>query len=148
LPHARISLAAVLSIAALALLPSSAGADGATDMIRQMNGIRASHGLPGLRQLPMLNRSAYRFARLLMRKRYFGHASHIHASRRFRKLGEMLELHSGRRAKIGATLRAWLRSPGHRAILLSPSFRYVGVGRTTGRFGRFTATIWVAHLAR
>jgi uncharacterized protein YkwD len=39
----------------------------------------------------------------------------------------------------------WLRSPEHRAILLSPLYRFVGIGRARGRFmGHSDADIWTA----
>lgn len=78
----------------------------------------------------------------------FGHQSSIQASSRFVLLGEALEMHSGRRFQVGATIRRWLASPSHRAILLSPVMRRQGAGVTRGRFGAGRATIWVLHVGR
>jgi uncharacterized protein YkwD len=40
----------------------------------------------------------------------------------------------------------WLRSPGHRAVIMDRSFRYTGAGRASGRFGGGgNATVWVMH---
>jgi hypothetical protein len=36
-------------------------------------------------------------------------------------------------------------SPEHRAILLSPRYHVVGVGKSSGRFGGKRTTIWVAR---
>jgi uncharacterized protein YkwD len=39
----------------------------------------------------------------------------------------------------------WMHSPEHRAILLSPLFRFVGVGRAQGTFmGHAHAAVWTA----
>jgi uncharacterized protein YkwD len=45
-------------------------------------------------------------------------------------------------------VRQWLHSPGHRAIVLSKRFSYVGVGLSRGRLGGTAATIWVLQAGR
>ena len=39
-----------------------------------------------------------------------------------------------------------MASPTHRAILLSRSFRWVGIGLARGRLGSRVVTAWVAHV--
>ena len=40
---------------------------------------------------------------------------------------------------------SWLKSPEHRAIMLSPAYRWVGIGRECGRFlGYPHACVWTA----
>jgi uncharacterized protein YkwD len=131
----------------LGLLLSSAPAATAstgTDMLTAVNGVRAAHHLRPLRFSPSLSRSSYGYARHLMRTDRFAHAGSIPG---FRRAAEILEHHTGRGATVGATLRRWLASPPHRAILLNPSFRYLGVGLTSGTFGGRRASIWVGRLA-
>jgi uncharacterized protein YkwD len=77
---------------------------------------------------------------------YFGHASRIAASSVFGRLGETLELHSGWQADASQTIDEWMNSPTHRAVLLSASFRYVGMGIARGRLGSKLVTVWVAHV--
>ena len=131
-------------IAALTVPTEIAAASGPSDeMIQVINKVRARQGLFALRASSSLQHSSGVFSHRLMATNRFGHASRVSASGRFRRLGEALALHSGRRLKIRGTVRSWLRSPGHRAIVLTRSMRYVGAGVTRGRFGRSRATIWV-----
>ena len=114
-------------------------------MVKQVNSVRAAHGLRPLRAAPALHRSARRYAAWMLRHDYFGHLRRIRASSRFGLLGENLAWHSGRRPRIGWTVRAWLGSPGHRALLLHPRFRWLGAGMARGTMGARSATAWVLH---
>ena len=146
--HIRIPVAVVLATLALGALPACAQASARSSMLAQINSVRAYVGVHPLRLSGSLNGSSSRFANHLMRRDVFGHASRIRASSSFRMLGEILELHRGLRPQVGATVRAWLRSPGHRRVLLSRSFYWVGLGRPSGRFNGRRATIWVGHFGR
>jgi uncharacterized protein YkwD len=115
-------------------------------MLAQINSVRAGSGLHPLRGSSSLNSSAARYGRYLMRRGYFGHASRIRASSRFRILGEILEMHSGSGAQVGSTLQAWLNSSGHRAVLMSGQFYWIGLAKVSGRFRGRTSTIWVGQL--
>jgi uncharacterized protein YkwD len=144
----RIAAACVLASLTLAL-PTSAEANHASNvMVAQINKVRARHGLPPLRSSPSLNRSSRRFARTMIRRDFFGHRSRVSASRRFRRLGEALAMHSGRRPGVRGTLRGWLRSPSHRKLVLTRSRRYVGAGMARGRLGRGRAVIWVMQVGK
>jgi uncharacterized protein YkwD len=115
-------------------------------MIATVNRARAARGLRPLRFSPSLSRSAHRYAAWMLRRDYFGHLREIRASRRFRRLGETLAMHFGRRAQVRGTVRRWLRSPAHRSLLLSGRFRALGAGRATGVYRGHRATTWVLHL--
>jgi uncharacterized protein YkwD len=115
-------------------------------MVAAVNRARAARGLGPLRASPSLGRSARRYAAWMLRRDYFGHLQEIRASRHFRRLGETLALHFGRRAQVRGTVRRWLRSPAHRPLLLSHGFRALGAGRATGVFHGRRATTWVLHL--
>jgi uncharacterized protein YkwD len=117
-------------------------------LIGKINQVRAAHGLKKLRISKSLSRSSTRYSHRLMATGYFGHASRIQASRRFRRLGEVLEWRRGHRPGVRSTLRDWLNSPGHRSVILSPGFRYIGAGLARGRFRGRRAGIWVAQLGR
>jgi uncharacterized protein YkwD len=129
--------------------PASATPDQSSgEMIRQINIARSHYGLPPLRPSASLIHSSRGFSRAIIRTRRFGHRSRIQASGRFRLLGEALAMHRGRRDKVRGTVRAWLRSPAHRAIVLTRSMHLVGAGVSHGRFGRGRATVWVLQTAR
>lgn len=132
----------------LSLLPSAAAA-GAKDpraMVDMINRARAKHGAHALRPHAALSKSARRYARHLLRTGSFGHAGRIRAGNRFNLLGELLASHRGRKPRRSRTVRAWMRSAGHRPVLLGSGFRFVGVGRVYGGFQGSRRTIWVVHL--
>ncbi len=142
------------SLALLCLAALCVGAPGVAQgstaepdpIVETINAARASHGLRPLRPSPSLARSAARYSRSLIRADRFSHAGRIHASRRFRRLGEAIALHPGWRPRRRTTVRRWLRSSGHRALLLSRDFTHVGAGLSRGRYGRGHATIWTLQL--
>jgi uncharacterized protein YkwD len=51
-------------------------------------------------------------------------------------LGETIAWGSGGRATPAAIVRSWLRSPGHRAILLDGRYRDLGIGIALGAPGQ------------
>jgi uncharacterized protein YkwD len=133
------SLLAAGSMAAQAASPAQQA------MAQEVNSVRAAHGLHPLRPAPALHRSAGRYAAWMLRHDHFGHLRRIRASSRFGLLGENLAWHSGGRPRVGWTVRAWLGSPGHRALLLHPRFRWLGAGMARGTMGSYRATAWVLH---
>jgi uncharacterized protein YkwD len=144
----RVALTTVLALLAGVTLVGPAGAATPIQraMVDEVNAVRAGHGLSSLSAAPALHRSARRYARWMVRNDYFGHLSRIRAARRFDLLGETLAWHSGLRPRVAWTVRAWLASPGHRALLLDPRFRWLGAGMTRGRRSGTPATVWVLHL--
>jgi uncharacterized protein YkwD len=117
-------------------------------MTAAINSVRAQYGLPAFKRSASLTGSAERYSRWLMENDVFGHQSSIQASSRFKLLGEALAWHTGRRFKVWPTIRQWLGSPSHRAIVLSPVMRRQGAGVTRGRFGSSRAVVWVLHVGR
>ncbi|MGH2762907.1 MAG: CAP domain-containing protein [Thermoleophilaceae bacterium] len=115
-------------------------------MVDELNRVRAKHDLPALRASESLEGSAFAYAGRLMESGWFGHAGSISAPPGFRMLGETLSVHRGRRLRRARTVRRWLRSPTHRALILSRQFAWVGAGYSRGRFRGRRATIWVLHL--
>jgi uncharacterized protein YkwD len=117
-------------------------------MFRTINKIRSAHGVQKLRPSYSLFRSSRRYARRMMRSDRFGHLARIPVASRFRSAGETLAVHHGWRLSPRRTVYRWMRSPSHRAVLLSRRFTRLGVGRARGRMGRAVATTWVAHVGR
>jgi hypothetical protein len=142
-------MAATIFACGMALaVPAGAGADGVAPpqrMVAAVNEVRAQHGLPPLRGSASLHRSARRYARWMLRADYFGHLDRIRASSSFSLLGENLAWHSGRRPRVSRTVRGWMHSPPHRALILHPGFRWLGAGVARGRLGARRVTAWVLH---
>ena len=59
--------------------------------------------------------------------------------------GETLAWGTGSYGSPAGVVNMWMHSPDHRAILLSSSYRFVGIGRAYGTFqGYRGADIWTA----
>jgi uncharacterized protein YkwD len=147
MPRTRMLIPSML-LAFVLLCPSPAAAGSSNAMVQKVNQYRASHGVHGVRISRSLNRSAARYARRMLRHGYFGHAGRIQVSRRFRRAGEVLAMHPGRRALIGHTVNSWANSPGHAQILLDGAFTWAGAGKATGRYHGRKWTFWVVHVGR
>jgi uncharacterized protein YkwD len=135
----------LVACASLALPPSAAGSNVVDTMIRKINARRADHGRPPVRLSRSLRRSARAHAHYLIRNDLFAHSARIKVSRPFWRVGEILELHRGYRPRPSYALRLWMHSHTHRAEVLEPAFRWVGVARAAGGFQGQRVTIWVVH---
>jgi uncharacterized protein YkwD len=146
----RLPVSAVTGflIAALTLLPAAAAtaASPQRKAISELNQIRHANGLPSLRPSPSLHRSSTRYARHMVSADYFGHSSRIAVSSSFGRAGETLAMHSGWGPEPGVTMSQWMHSSAHRSVLLSRSYRSVGMGIARGRIGSRLVTVWVAHV--
>jgi uncharacterized protein YkwD len=143
----RLPFSLVLLCVLLALAVPTAGSARPPAGKRMVDGInwsRASQGLRPLRVSRRLSRSAAAHARGMLRVGVFAHPARLRVPG-FDRVGEVLELHSGRRPKPGRALRRWAHSPPHRQILLSSRFRHVGVAYARGRIHGFRATVWVVR---
>jgi uncharacterized protein YkwD len=139
---------ATLACGAALAAPAAAYGDGKElpqRMLHAVNAVRAQHGLAALHGSRSLHRSAGRYARWMLRADYFGHLNRIRASSGFSVLGENLAWHPGRRARVSRTVRRWMHSPPHRALILHPAFRWLGAGIARGRLNGRRATTWVLH---
>lgn len=113
-------------------------------IVQAMNSERARFGLPGLRLSRALTGSAKAHTIDMLRHDFLSHSSsngtqpgaRIASATGAHKSGETIAW-AQRGAGSGARtfVRMWMRSSGHRAILLSRAYRRVGVGRATGRLG-------------
>ena len=137
------ALTGLLIAAAIAGPATAAPPDEAID---QLNDLRRANGLAPLRQSQSLGRSSERYAREMIRADYFGHSSRIAVGSEFGRAGETLALRDGWAPAPGQTIQSWMNSPGHRAVLLSSRFRWVGMGLARGRIGSRLVTVWVAHV--
>ena len=131
------------------------------ELLRAINRARAAHGLNRLMGSPALRGAALRHSQDMMARSYFAHTSPYGSTVAYRiehsgfvhgywwRAGETLAWGSGSYAAASATVAAWLKSPEHRAILLSRAFHWVGIGRECGRFiGHPDACVWTADFVR
>jgi uncharacterized protein YkwD len=105
-------------------------------LLNTMNSVRASRGLPALRVDYHLVRAARGHSTDMMRRQYFAHGSvagrAIAAGARGPLFGE--DLAWAERLTAQWVVDHWLASPSHRAVLLRPGFRRVGIGIAFGTF--------------
>jgi uncharacterized protein YkwD len=115
-----------------------------------MNAVRTSHGLAPLRVDIRLVRAARGHSADMMRRHYFAHGSvarrALRAGARGPLFGETLAW--GRGVTAQWIVNKWLASPSHRAVLLRPGFRRVGLGFAYGTFaGHSGAAVVTANYA-
>ncbi len=112
-------------------------------LLSAMNRARVQRGLRPLRSIRTLRRPARGQSRYLRRIGTLDHAgadgspfwTRLIAAGypRRRSLGENLAMVPGCGRNVAArTVRMWLKSPGHRANLLNPAFRWTGAGVAVG----------------
>jgi uncharacterized protein YkwD len=128
-----------------ALPGQTSAADMRDAVLCLMNAQRTARGLKRLRAQPDLAEAANRFARQMVRDRFFDHTSpggstmvsRIKATDYFHDaikwtVGENLAWGTGTKATPRATVEAWMRSAGHRENLLDRGFADVGIGIASG----------------
>jgi uncharacterized protein YkwD len=121
-------------------------------LLTEMNRVRAAHGVPALRVDTRLERAARAQCRDMLRRGHFVHGEFARRLSGFgargTAVGENLGWGVGARGSARAIVAAWLTSPPHRANLLRPGFRRIGVGRLVGSFaGHSGAAIVTADFA-
>jgi uncharacterized protein YkwD len=133
-------LTALLVVSA-ALIPTTAaqarGLSGSeASLLSTMNAVRTSHGLAPLRLDYRLVRAARGHSADMMRRQYFAHGSvagrAVAAGARGPLYGEDLAWSTSLTAQW--VVDRWLASPSHRAVLLRPGFRRVGIAIVFGTF--------------
>ena len=115
-----------------------------------MNAARASNGLPPLRVDFHLVHAARGHSGDMMRRQYFAHGSlagrAVASGARGPLFGEDLAWATGMTPQW--VVDHWLASPAHRAVLLRPGFRRVGIGIAFGTFiGHGGAAVVTADFA-
>jgi uncharacterized protein YkwD len=125
-----------------------------------INAARVRYGLGQVRGSSQLHLVAQRHSDDMILRDYFAHTSPSGQTVRDRIIrsgfvtgyswmgGETLAWGTGTLAGPVNTVRAWMGSPEHRAILLSPRFTRVGISRACGHFlGHTGACVWTADWA-
>ena len=119
-------------------------------LLSTINTVRKSRGLAPLRVDYRLTRAARGHSADMMHRQYFAHGSlaarAVHVGARGPRFGENLAWATGITAQW--TVDHWLASPSHRAVLLRPGFRRVGIGVVFGTFvGHGNAGVVTADFA-
>jgi uncharacterized protein YkwD len=151
-----IVVALTATLAAPALASACTGADetpsartigkARTATLCLLNQQRAAHGLGRLRAHRSLQGVAQRYAGAMVRGGFFSHVSPTGSTleQRIRQgtrylaralryeIGENIAWGQGALSKPRAIVAAWMASPGHRANILRPTFREIGIGITPG----------------
>ena len=152
-------LVAMLAVAPAAMAARACGAANTTPataakrtVVRAtlctLNAQRDRYGLAPLKLNRRLSTAARRHARDMVRRDYFAHDSlgggtfldrirktgYLRGARSW-SVGENLAWGSGGRSAPRAITAMWMDSAGHRANILSPSFREVGIGLAIGAPG-------------
>lgn len=110
-------------------------------VVKALNHVRADAGLKPLRSSPSLRAAARGHSEAMLELGFFGHESadgtafserirrhYTNRGWRLWSVGEALLASQGNSAEPDAIVEAWLESPPHRAIILSPTWRDAGIG--------------------
>jgi uncharacterized protein YkwD len=128
-----------------------------TLLLDRINVVRAEHGLRRVYPSTQLRGAAKSHSLDMLRRNYFAHTSPTGSTLYDRITasgfvngytwlgGETLAWGTGTLAGARATVHAWMLSPEHRAILLSSTYRWVGISRECGTYHGYTnACVWTA----
>jgi uncharacterized protein YkwD len=149
---------AVLVISAASSATANAGTvPPRKELLRAINHLRATYGLSGVRGAIALRGIALSHSEDMLRRDYFSHTSPTGSTLAYRvrrsgfvrgyswDAGEVLAWGIGTHAGAKATAVAWLNSSPHRAIMLSPAYHWVGIGRNCGQYRSYAhACVWTA----
>ena len=152
MPFAGMRFLVVFAVALAVVQTSSAAPSGVptklerrvtleAEIVREMNQVRTNRGIHPFRSAPSLRTAARAHSRAMLELGFFAHdsADGTAFSDRIRRyytnrgwetwsVGEALLASQGQEIDAHAVVQAWLESPPHRAVILSPSWRDVGIG--------------------
>jgi len=150
-----LALVAVAGVVGIAAGPAQAATPKWVYLFRQLNAVRTAHGLRPIAASQRLRIAARRHSQDMLWREYFAHTSPTGSTLTHRVIasgfvtygqwwaGETLAWGSGGYGTPAAVVKAWLRSPEHRAMLLSPRYHLVGIGCSYGTFlGHPGASVW------
>lgn len=127
-----------------------------------VNRERTARGLVPLRREATLSTAATRYAAQMVRQGFFDHVSpsgstlvsrvravgYLDGVRGYR-VGENIAWGTGSTGTPRSIVAAWMRSPGHRANILRPAFREIGLGVAPGTpEGRGSGATYVHDFAQ
>jgi uncharacterized protein YkwD len=131
------AFAAVLLLLVAPEIAPAAAKTGQTALLETINSVRRSHGLAPLRMDPTLTSAARFHTEDMLRRGYFAHGDFANRMVRFRAVGPTVGENLAWESPDSSAqflVDAWLASPDHRANLLRPGFRRIGIGLARGSF--------------
>jgi uncharacterized protein YkwD len=150
-----VALVAVAGILGIAAAPAQAATPKWVDLLRAVNGVRTAHGLKPMRPSLRLRIAALKHSHDMLWRGYFAHTSPTGSTLTYRVInsgfvtygqwwaGETLAWGTGSYGTPDGVVKAWMHSPEHRAILLSPRYHLIGIGRSYGTFLHHQdASVW------
>jgi uncharacterized protein YkwD len=118
-------------------------------IVADINRVRARYRLSALKATKSLVNMAAVHDQDMLTNGFFGHdgegTSFLGRARRhvrFRSVGEAIAWTTGR-ATPWTIVSLWMKSPPHRAELLNPRYRRIGVSDASGQMGRYGTGIVV-----
>ena len=154
--HINAAIGVILLLVVLLLAPPSraatAQADTEQSLVAVVNDVRAAHDLRLLEVDACLVQAAREHTTALLQANVFEHGSFaeriaLHGARG-PAFGENLAWGTGSLAAARRIVRAWMASPSHRANLLRPGWKRIGIGALSGPFlGRPGAVVVTADFA-
>jgi uncharacterized protein YkwD len=147
-----ILLAVAVIQSAVAAPESTALTQSERSLLAAVNGVRSSHGLRPLQVDGALVRAARAYSGTMIRTNRFTHgdmgARLARHGVRGPRYGENLAWAVGSSAAARRIVASWMASPGHRANLLRPGWRRIGIGALRGTFqGHSGAMVVTADFA-
>jgi uncharacterized protein YkwD len=135
-----LAAALLFTLALVATVPATAGMRGR--MLHLINDTRRAHGEHVLQLSRSVSVDAHHHSHLMADRGYLFHTKNVPAllgNRPWRVWGENI----AKAGSVTATFRGWMRSAPHRANILNPGFRHVGIGIfAKGRYVWSTADFW------
>jgi len=121
-------------------------------LLSVVNEVRSNHRLRPLKVDPALARAARSYTATMIRTDVFTHGDMygrlVQSGARGPMYGENLAWGTGAYAAARHVVQGWMASPGHRANLLRPGWRRIGLGALKGNFlGYAGATVVTADFA-
>jgi uncharacterized protein YkwD len=156
-----LAVSCLLTALSISSLTATAGAKPRVDakeraIVRAINRKRSKYGLANVRSSRRLARAADFHSWEMLDADYFAHESRdggpfdrrVRRYANHRALGETLAMLGGcGKGSPRRVVRMWMNSPGHRAILLSSTYRRVGLGKRTGNLDGNRACVVTADFA-
>ena len=161
-PTLRLPVTMLVAVTAFFAVLSQAVSARAADSVsrevaNRINALRVQHGLRPLTLDGRLEQAGRAQSSAMMSRRVLSHGNpdgrtrltrlcaRMHARTIGETIGWIRYRSPGKQA--AGIVRWWMRSPPHRAVLMSPTFTRIGVGRRTGRFGGHNAVWFSADLS-
>jgi uncharacterized protein YkwD len=142
-----VAVAVLIFVGVANAAPTAALTQAESSLLSAMNSVRLANGLQPLRADGRLEVAARSHSTEMLRTGTFAHGAFVARIRgagvRTPRIGENIAWSTGGVTVAHSIVEAWLASPEHRANLLHPGYRLVGVGALRGCFDGRRHTLMV-----